>query len=321
MYKVLTSNTISSMAVTADGVVGAVLLQGSGGMQTTPRTEVGFVAAITLGGISGIATAWRPLLGSLGIRLSISGVFCHAAPQIRFERSSGGYATCELADLLVVVDSNESGKVIRNASLIQAKMAAKAARVKLTGASSVRQLGLYQSWPLFSFVEGIYGNNHYDLAMGTTEDAGTFGVIDRHFRNRRAVPPLWTQHAAKPTPGAITNEPSLGNFLAEMAAMRRSGFGRRAVPGGEDDWSKVIDILLRVTYAKTFRHAPTLGAAAPHRGDTTVAYFISGPAQSAARRRAEPGWRPPFDGIEFIEGDAPGGISVVHIMLTQDAEG
>ena len=45
--------TLDAMSVGADRVIGDVLLNGSLGMLTRPRTEVGFVAAITLGGIKG----------------------------------------------------------------------------------------------------------------------------------------------------------------------------------------------------------------------------------------------------------------------------
>jgi len=42
------------MSVTANAAIDNVLLQGARGMRTVPRTEVGFVAAVTLGGISGM---------------------------------------------------------------------------------------------------------------------------------------------------------------------------------------------------------------------------------------------------------------------------
>src|SRR5437763_13137363 len=114
------------MAKAADGVIGDILLRGSGGMQTIPRTEVGLVAAVTLGGISKIASVWRPLLKSSGLSVRVTGVFCHAAPLVQFKASKGQRSNCELADLLVVVDHQRSGKSIRVASLIQAKMASKA---------------------------------------------------------------------------------------------------------------------------------------------------------------------------------------------------
>ena len=47
---------------------------------------------------------------------------------------------------------------------------------------------------------------------------GTFGVIDRHFKT-----PIWTQHAAKPTPAIVMYQPRLGEFIAEMVDGTRPG--------------------------------------------------------------------------------------------------
>jgi hypothetical protein len=198
-------------------------------------------------------------------------------------------------------------------------MAAKAWRVMLTGVSSKRQLSLYQSWPQFSFVDGVYGPDKYIL---TTKGAqsGTIGVIDRHFRKAPAFPPIWTQHEVTPTPSIVTSEPMLGTFIAHMAVP--SKYGRIARPGGQDDWSKVVDLLLTVTYSKVFRHKPTLGTSTPKRGVTGLAYFLtsgltSGMGGSAARSSAGRQWRPPFDGFEEIDDPSPGGISLLHVKIAR----
>jgi hypothetical protein len=87
----LSAHTVVSMSTAANAVIDDVLLRGSHGMQAAPRTEVGFVAAVTLGGISNIAAAWRRLLASSGYRLSVTGVFCHTAPLVRFKRQIASY--------------------------------------------------------------------------------------------------------------------------------------------------------------------------------------------------------------------------------------
>jgi hypothetical protein len=310
----LSPHTIKAMSDAADVVIGDVLLRGSSGMQTAPRTEVGLVAAVTLGGIDRVASAWRPILSKSNFALSLTGVFCHAAPMVRFGRSGKLLQTCELADLLVVVDFQHKGALARTASLIQAKMAAKAQRVTLTGPSSKRQLDLYQSWPPFLFVDAIYGTNQYALMNPTGEQSGTFGVIDRHFKKQTTAPPIWTQHRASPTPSIATSEPMLGTFIANMAAP--GAYGRPAWPGGKDDWSKVVDLLLSVTYRKAFRHKPTLGARGPGRGVTALACFLSaGAAGSRSHSRAGAGWWPPFDGFQESDDPSPGGISLLHIQI------
>lgn len=311
----LSPQTIKAMSDSADAVIADVLLRGSRGMRTAPRTEVGLVAAVTLGGIGGIASAWGPILSASRSALSLTGVFCHGAPMVRFRSPGSVVQTCELADLLVVVDSPQKGGIVRRASLIQAKMAAMRGHVSLTGLSSKRQLSLYQAWPQFAFVDPIYGSDRYVLATATRVQSGTFGVIDRHWRKRRSAPPIWTQHQASPTPSIVTNEPMLGTFIANMAT--GSMCGRRARPGGKDDWSKAVDLLLRITYAKAFRHKTTLGSTTPPRGVTALACFLSGGGNTAtvSRRRVGGDWQPPFDGFEYVDNPDPGGISLLHVQI------
>src|ERR1700726_230734 len=99
----LSSQATKAMSDAADAVIGNVLLHGSNGMRTVPRSEGGLVAAVTLGGIDKIAAAWRPILSASQFALSTTGVFCHAAPMVRFSHPGILVQTCELADLLVVV--------------------------------------------------------------------------------------------------------------------------------------------------------------------------------------------------------------------------
>jgi len=307
------------MTSSADVVVERVLLHGSHGMKASPRTEVGFVAAVTLGGVPDIAAAWSSLLRPYGFSLTMHGVFCHAAPVVDFRGTKGSRLGCELADLLVVVDhTDRSGQTTRRASLIQAKMASKAKRVTLTGKSSKTQLHLYQNWPSFKFRDAVYGANSYSLKCSGT-GSGTYGVIDRHFKSSAGRSPQWTQHPAQPTPVAITSEPTFGEFLAHMIGGRSKNYGRIAVPGGADDWSKVVDLLLDITYKKAFRHAATLGPLSPPRGTTALAYLTTVPErQVQGWPSAGLGWRPPFDGFEVIEDESPGGISVLRLEVFQE---
>jgi len=76
----LTRNIVEAMSARSDQAIGQALLVGSQAMITPPRTEVGFVAAVTLGAIGDIATAWKPLCAGVGFRLELHSVFCHAVP-------------------------------------------------------------------------------------------------------------------------------------------------------------------------------------------------------------------------------------------------
>ena len=304
------------MAVSADTIIGDVLIKGSPGMRSAPRTEVSLVAAVTLGAISKIATAWKPILALSKHSLEITGVFCHAAPQVQFRGLGATSHRCELADLLIVVDQFDQGAIHRRATLVQAKMASKAKVAGLSGVSSIRQLFLYQNWPSFSFTDSAYGINSYSLAS-TTEQSGSFGIIDRHFKNNAKDPPVWTQHTATPTPDKVTCEPTLGRFVANMTIP--TGFGRHANLGSKDEWSSVVDLLMQITYNKVLKDTASLGATSPPRGVTSAAYFLAKVSQ-AGGRQVPGGWQPPFDGFQTIEDPAGGGVSLLHLKLASTEE-
>jgi len=316
----LARRLVEQMGSQANAAIGQVLLRGSHSMKSPPRCEIGFVAAVVLGGINQIASAWRPLLSNAGFLLRIKGVFCHAAPIVEFMNSSGDSNRCELADLLVVVDKHFSGESVRLASLIQAKMANKAGHVILKGSSSTVQCNLYQNWPDFTFVEKSYPARIFDLRSGIgSNQSGTFGVIDRYSRSGKSSPPRWTQISARPKPTSALNFPELGTYIAEMVDGTISNFGRVATRSLETGWSELVEELLVTTYRRAFRHRLTLGEQRSARGTEAVACFIS---QDTGDIRHSiwfsSGGRPPFDRVETIEDDGdPSGISILHILVEQ----
>lgn len=157
---------VGAMASAANNAIDNALLLGSHAMLSPPRTEVGFVAAVTLGAIRDIAAAWTPLCAGSGFLLKLTGVFFHAAPMVTFTDANGRSRRCELTDLLIVVDITIAGSLVRRAALIQAKMASAAGRVALLGNSSPVQLDLYQNWYLFDFEEAAYSMSRIDFSAG-----------------------------------------------------------------------------------------------------------------------------------------------------------
>lgn len=172
---------VCEMAAAADAAINNVLLNGAGERIVRPKKEVAYVAAVTLGGIYDIAEAWNPICSGRGISLRLAGVFCHAAPIVKFGRKPLE-RKCELADLLVVTDIRKSGALIRRAALIQAKMARAKQRVSLTGPSSYKQLDLYQHWYRFDFLDPAYDMRRVNFRVGPGPfSSGTFGAIDPRF--------------------------------------------------------------------------------------------------------------------------------------------
>jgi len=298
------------MAADADKALGSQLLRRAPRMVTPPRHEVDFIVAVTLGGIKAIADAWEPHLAPLGLRLNIQGVFCHGSPQV-----THGAPPCELADLLVVVDRRQDRKLLRRAVLIQVKMARAACRVTLNGLSSVRQLFLYQRWPDFTFVDRTrFGSATYRLAGSPHGEAGTFGVIDRHLRDPNSEPPIWTQHQPTPTPSTVTSEPKLGTFITKMLA-GQAAYGRFAPQNPKDDWTAVVELLLKFGYSQPITHRRTLGDLRPPRGYSAYLLMPGSlvPLFVAAGIAAIPPETPPIE--QLADPREPSGISSLHIEV------
>ncbi len=288
-------------------------------MVNAPRTEVGYVAAAVLGAVPGIARAWRPILAGSGLNVCMSSVFCHGSPMVNFQ-TAGCSTRCELADLLVVVDRLDRRSTARTASLIQAKMASKAERVKLKGESSLKQLRLYQSWPSFAFNDiGSYGSRTYSLSNQPTGIRGWFGVVDRHFKNGLCTPPpKWTQHPPLPTPTVTTGGRTLGEFITD--AVFRVGAGSPVSMPAVTDWDYLVDLLLKVTYTGKFTHRGTLGPQQAQRGVTELAFkSSSGNTKWSLPQEYSGESTPPLDGLPDMVFDPPGlGISVLKIVCETD---
>lgn len=254
----LPRHVVGAMASAANNAIDNALLLGSHAMLSPPRAEVGFVAAVTLGAIRDIAAAWTPICAGSGFLLKLTGVFCHAAPMVTFTDANGRSRRCELALSTSLSPDRSSG--------------GQAGRVALSGNSSPVQLDLYQNWYLFDFEEAAYNMSRIDFsAGGAASDSGTFGVIDRHLRDPASSPSVWTQHAPSPTPVVISNQPRLGEFIAEMVDGTRANFGRLSTPSLQTDWSTAVECLLAITYARVFHHKSTLGSGSAPRGASAVA--------------------------------------------------
>ncbi|WP_156330434.1 hypothetical protein [Bosea vaviloviae] len=262
---------IANLANAADAALSPILQTGASSHgQAPPTGEVGFVAAAVLGGVPAIASAWNPILGPAGYHVRMSGVFCHKAPQATFTDSAGNSVSCELADLLVVVDDLTSGgSGQRWAALIQAKMAAAGGGKTLTGTLDLRQLDLFTRWPLFSLPTG-YRQGNRDFATcghsGAPIDCGRYGLIDGQ------PSPKWHQQAPSTVMSAGGDQ--LGSFLAHMVEVGQSGFGREAT-GTTDDWSMTVDELLNLTYASVFNYVTGFGPSNPQPRQTSALSLVA----------------------------------------------
>lgn len=268
--RMLPPSVFNKMAVDADMAISHGLAGRAKFSVKSPRTEPGLVASFVLFALPEMARKWRALLAPHNLAIELSGVFTHKSPEVRFDGLVKTGAVCELADLLVVVDDRRVK--LRRAALIQAKMASSRGTVCITRPGDRIQLDLFQNWHAFSFEEPIYALRSLDLnANGVVPGSGYYGVIDRHWNNSSF--PSWKQMSPSSVPGTVGQNPSLGRFIVSMI---QGGSGRDATPSPtSDDWVKVVDALMTVTYHKPFRETPSLGPIPYPRGNSVMA-FLSG---------------------------------------------
>ncbi|MFP3545742.1 hypothetical protein SB748_19920 [Rhizobium sp. SIMBA_035] len=275
-----------------------------------PRTEPGLVAAVTTYAIPRIARDWRRILKPLRTHIEISSVFTHQAPKVRFASGIKARATCELADLLIVVDDARTGR--RQAALIQAKMAAQRGTVQISRQQDKLQLELFQKWPRFDFEEPIYNLAGVDFhSGGSAAECGRYGVIDRHL----ITPPIWSQMRPSKVPGKTLASPILADFIVGLVL---NSVGREATPSLGSDWSKTVETLMRVTYGRFFHQRQSLGPVAFPRGNTTLAFLLQG---SVIQTSVSTDGLLPIDAEPepvFIDEEPPNrALSVIRIGLTE----
>lgn len=263
------SRLVPLLASAANFEVRHALAYGAPSFVSPPTREVGYVAALVLGAVPAIATAWRTIFSTAGIQISITGVFCHSSPQVEFKDKTKGTERRELADLLLVHDEMSGTSIgARRAVLVQAKMATGVGTV--SGSSvDLPQLHLYEVWPLFSIKHSAFAQHNRDFKTaqfaGKPIDDGRYGIIDATSKQ-----PLWHLVEPKTPPMSTSAGPEIGTFMAEMLDVSIFGRGREAKPQGTDDWSFTIDELLRITANRQFTHKLSFGPNVTYPAGTTV---------------------------------------------------
>ncbi|MGP9806266.1 hypothetical protein [Paracoccus sp. NSM] len=303
------NHLIASLAAAADTAISNVLMAGAHG-QSKPTGEVGFVAAVVLGGVHDIANAWSPLLRPHGLSVKMSGVLCHQTPRVAFTDIHGNKVSCELADLLVIVEDNTGGRLGRRwAALIQAKMAAPGGGQTLTQPGDLRQLDLMSRWPSFTLPRNFApGARNFSTCTypGKPFDCGRYGLIDGQ------PSPDWHQQA--PACVMPAGGDRLGSFLARMVETGQVGYGREA-SGLGDDWSRTVDELMKQTYFQFFTYAAGFSRRR-QRGHSAFALATSDPffLGFASDQPPPSGGRPDEPGDD----ESPTGISLLRIAIGSD---
>lgn len=290
--------------------------------------EEDYVATLVTNGLPVLAERWAPLLSKIGVRLRLSGVFCHGHPRVLFGSPP---SRVELADLLIVHQHINAGRRSARAMLLQAKMSSSATR-RLS--SSDPQLQLFSQWPPFEFVTG-------GLASGL-RDLKEHGRGSRYalIYDRPEFPEqiIWADQCPWATSIAkqqLSADRSLARLLGDML-LNREGRPFKLGKNPKDDWSRTIQELLQVTGQRTYRRAnisrgPTLRATDAVSGlmfmyDSGSQTDIAEKAASASLIERYFGAIPPSQGDDDgkntptseTDNQPIGGMSSLIIETTQD---
>lgn len=163
-------------------------------------------------------------------RVKFSGYVIHGQPVAKFKTQHGGHG-CELGDILVVSRDLLCDK--QNAMLLQAKVVRnKELRHRLSDGSSLNQLDLYTSWPVFNLDK--YPTASYDVTP-KRRNAGAQYLLFRHWRRP-------TMLIAKPAIELRVGSPSLASCM--MSMLKLSGGRPYSSNPNVDEWSRLIHDLI-----------------------------------------------------------------------------
>jgi hypothetical protein len=213
--------------------------------------EEDYVAALILRGLPMLAQAWQPLLQQWGIRLSLTGVFCHQTPKARFRRMRK-MESPELADLLIVRRHGDSRGMARQvAVLIQAKMS-DTGEIKLP--NNDPQLFLYTTWPSFELLGQKASTTSFCLGQDK-QQALYAGIADGRPPNIEPPNRAWAGFcpwAIMPPKQSGWVEEPLSLYLVKLLNFEA---GREFFDSGTTGchWSELVHYLLEATFSLPLR--------------------------------------------------------------------
>lgn len=209
--------------------------------------EEDYVATLIRVGTPLLAARWAEVLAPHGVSIRISGVFCHARPQVRFAHPG---SPIELADLLIVHrHTAKTKRSVCRALLVQAKMSDDGTHVL---ASNDAQLHLFTTWPDFNFVD-----RSMDPAVRKLNEKGK-GSRYALVRKAHDFPEdiSWPDQSPWAEAKAALLLEGTKSFARTLGDMLLGRDGRPTnLIRPTNDWSRLIAELLKITGAKTFRRS------------------------------------------------------------------
>jgi hypothetical protein len=210
-------------------------------------SEIDFVKYLITYGIGHVLQAWAPYF-TKGLSCSISGFFCHQKPLVFFppgNRLNGD--CCEIADLLIIrrhyVGNSAS---LQHATLIQTKKK-KSTNIRTIPKTETTQFFLYSNWPEFqyknSYFKGTRKISDYDFLQREYSIIRDYRSINWRVGKKS---PLYI--ASNKIKGPVRE--SFAKYLIRLLFFQRGRQYYNNENKDSDDWSKVINELIRLNYSR-----------------------------------------------------------------------
>lgn len=177
------------------------------------------------------------------------------------------------------------------------------------------QKDLYESWEPFRFASGARQVKGVVYDVRPNLEGGLYGVV-------RVPPPGLEQPWLVEHPTLAVSPVEMGQFIAEMLAgtiAGRSGPARTATIGGTDDWSMLIDHLLRTSLGSTYPLAKFWPKAMPRHFAGIVSYVPDGHGWHAFASSDRS--IPPFGSDIGATDDPREGLPVLYISTAPIEDG
>lgn len=233
--------------------------------------EPDFVAGLVLESSPHLYNTLRTIFGQHGIQFSLTAVFCHQTPKVKFDGMAK--TSCELGDLLFVhVHTSRTGSVTRNALLYQAKMSSKLPH--RVSSNEFDQLRLYTDWPLFAYHRSQPLTGQRDVTPKLPHTGAQYMLIDDRppsdpesgLSGVAGTYPIVTCMADRYLQGHNHLAAELFEFL-----LLRSGRGYAEKTSAPiDGWSQLVGDLLLTGLQKAFNRRNSGRSNAPRHADEAL---------------------------------------------------
>ena len=194
-----------------------------------------------------IVTKFPTLMNKQWDGAKFAGCYIHQSPYVKMYKVPGRNE-CETGDLLCICENAVNGTRRINAALFQLKK--DKSKKGWVRPDNVKQLRLYNEWPVFSFVQDLHftGDNHFDINPKTVTQGAQYmfinkrpypGGFSRRFDCGFGYPVVFTH--AVPAP-AMENDPDacFGSFLWDFIHWQNGRPVSDSITSANDDWSRLI---------------------------------------------------------------------------------